>query len=287
MGISKIQWTDYTFNTWWGCARVSPGCRSCYADTLATRWGHDLWRAHGPRKAMSEQYWRQPAKWNSTVPGRVFCGSMCDVFEAHPESDVRAMQDAARARLWDLISATPNLTWQLLTKRPGNIAGMVPWGNKWPDNVWVGTSVEDQQRACERVPVLVSVPAAVRFLSCEPLIQMVDLDPWLMLTGASTAGPFCDSTGRYRYGGGIGGQTITSVPSRDIQWVIIGAESGSDARDCDLEWVRLLIQQCQTADVALFVKQLGTAWARVNGADSKGGDPQYWPQDLRIREFPT
>ena len=120
MKDSEISWTHHTFNCWWGCARVSPGCRFCYADTLATHWGHELWRRHGPRRPMSDNYWRQPFTWNRKAanaegPTRVFCASMADVFEDHPEPEVRAFQDKERARLWDLIEATPNLTWMLLT----------------------------------------------------------------------------------------------------------------------------------------------------------------------------
>src|ERR1051326_6900926 len=120
MKDSEISWTHHTFNCWWGCARVSPGCRFCYADTLATHWGHELWRRHGPRRPMSDNYWRQPFTWNRKAanaqgPTRGFCASMADVFEDHPEPEVRAFQDKERARLWDLIEATPNLTWMLLT----------------------------------------------------------------------------------------------------------------------------------------------------------------------------
>lgn len=190
---SKIEWTDHTFNVWWGCARVSSGCRHCYADTLASRWGHELWRRHGPRKPMADQYWREPLQWNRNGPARVFCGSMCDLFEAHPERDVRVMQDRERARLWGLIESTPNLTWQLLTKRPENVSSMSPWGDQWPDNVWIGTSVEDQRTADVRIPQLRTIPAVVRFLSCEPLLSRVDLSRWI---GDNGCGCFKESGGR-------------------------------------------------------------------------------------------
>jgi hypothetical protein len=124
---------------------------------------------------MSAKYWREPLRWNRKGRARVFSGSMCDVFEAHPEPEVREMQDAARDRLWELIEETPDLTWMLLTKRPGNIAGMAP-ATGFPRNVWLGTSVEDQTRADERIPQLLAVPAAVHFLSCEPLLGPVDLN---------------------------------------------------------------------------------------------------------------
>lgn len=236
---TKIEWARHTFNPWWGCARISPGCVHCYADTIATRWGHELWRRHGPRRAMSDQYWQKPLIWNRKAaeadgPVRVFCASMADVFEDHPESDVWAFQDKERARLWDLIEATPNLTWMLLTKRPQNVAGMVPWGEDWPSTVWLGASVEDQRRADERMPILLDIPAAVRFVSAEPLVGPVSLWDLGLETGA---GP---------------------------EWVICGGESGAKARPMHAGWARSLRDQCRRAGprVPFHFKQHG-AWAPV------------------------
>jgi protein gp37 len=153
--ITAIEWTDHTFNPWWGCSRVSPACRFCYADRDAQRYGHQVWRRHRPRRMLSEANWQRPLRWNrdaqrARVPAKVFCASMADVFEDHP--DVAA----PRERLWGLIEATPWLIWQLLTKRLENISPMVPWGSEWPPHVWVGTSVENQRYADERIPVLVN-----------------------------------------------------------------------------------------------------------------------------------
>jgi protein gp37 len=221
---SAISWCDHTFNPWWGCARVSPGCVNCYADRDATRWGmNDLWRANGPRRMMSENYWRQPAKWNREAQAagthvKVFCASMADVFEDHPDVV------EARARLWDLIEVTPWLRWQLLTKRPENVAGMVPWGGDWPATVWLGTSVENQRYADERIPVLASLPARVRFLSCEPLLAPVDLSPWL--------------------------------DAGQLDWCITGGESGgARRREMSIAWLESVTGQCQAAGVPVFVKQ--------------------------------
>lgn len=259
--FSKIQWTDHTFSPWWGCARISPACRFCYADDLAKRWGHEVWRRHGPRKMLSDSTWAKPLKWNrdaqrAGTPAKVFCASMADVFEDHPD-----VKDA-RLRLWDLIDATPWLCWQLLTKRPENIASMAPWGNDWPAHVWIGTSVENQRYAELRIPILAAVPAKVRFLSCEPLLGDIDL-----------------------------GEHKTA-----IDWLIIGGESGgAKVRETELTWAEGLIHQARDSGIAPFVKQLGSAWARdwqVGGrsvyaaGDRKGGNPSNWPTDLRIREFP-
>lgn len=271
---THIQWTDHTFNPWWGCSRVSPACRFCYADRDASRYGFELWRRHGERRMLSENNWRRPLKWNRDaeaegVPAKVFCASMADVFEDHPQLA------GPRERLWGLIEATPWLHWQLLTKRPENVAAMAPWGTDWPVNVWLGTSVETQRWADARIPVLLDVPARTRFLSAEPLLAPVDLSAWLdsRLTcgcGADDCSSFC----------------MAPEPS-GIDWVIVGGESGPKARPMQIEWARGLIAQCRVADVAVFMKQTGSAYAKsAKFADRKGGDLAEWPADLRVREFP-
>jgi protein gp37 len=253
---TAIAWTDHTFNPWWGCQRVSPGCEHCYAEALAKRTGHDVWGKGGERRFFGDKHWAEPVKWNcqAEVDGRrhrVFCASMADVFE-----DRRDL-DGERGRLWALIAETPWLDWQLLTKRPQNVAGMVPWGDEWPANVWLGTTVEDQRRADERIPVLLSIPAKVRFLSCEPLLGRVWIESYLWLTGASSAGPFYDHAGRRRgRGGGVGG---------DVHWVIVGGESGPKYRPLDLGHARFLRDQCVEARVPFFFKQVGGRTPTVGG----------------------
>lgn len=240
MQNSTIEWTDHTFNPWWGCQRVSPGCEHCYAETLAKRYGHAVW---GPaktteRRMMSDNYWRQPLKWNEAAAkadqrARVFCASMADVFEEHPAVLL------ARMQLFNLIDATPHLDWLLLTKRPENILPMIPmaWYNEPPHNVWYGTSCEDQRRADERIPFLLQVPARVRFLSCEPLLSAVLMrDEWLRGMGM----------GEHRQG-----------PPTRIHWIIAGGESGHGARPMHPDWATSLRDQCQAAGVAFFFKQWG------------------------------
>lgn len=271
MKESEISWTTHTMNPWWGCARVSPGCVHCYADTLASRWGHELWRRHGPRRPMSDQYWRQPLTWNRKAadadgPVRVFCASMADVFEDHPEPDVRAFQDSQRARLWDLIEATPHLVWMLLTKRPQNVGGMVPWGEDWPSTVWLGTSVEDQRRANERIPVLLNLPASTRFLSCEPLLAPVDLSVTWMRNGTLPVDPLSPHYDQ-----------DTAISGRGIHWVICGGESGRKAWPMHPDWVRSLRDQCTAAGVAFHLKQWGEyRWVAGSRYDH---DTKCWVDD--------
>ncbi len=237
MGKSVIEWTarrlpdgttlpGYTFNIVWGCQKVSEGCKYCYADTLASRYGYSLWGPQADRRVFGSDYWARPLRWNEEAEARrmvrlVFCSSMADVFEDH---SVVALE---RQKLWPLIEATPWLIWLLLTKRPENVLRMVPyewlWPDCWPGNVWVGTSVENQRRAVQRIPVLCQVPASVRFLSCEPLLETVSLQEWIGL----------------------------------LDWVIVGGESGVGARPMALSWARDLRDQCQAACVPFFFKQWG------------------------------
>jgi len=272
--VTAIEWTDHTFNPWWGCSRVSPACRFCYADRDAQRYGHQVWRRHGPRRMLSEANWQRPLRWNrdaerAGIPAKVFCASMADVFEDHP--DVAA----PRERLWGLIEATPWLVWQLLTKRPENIAAMVPWGGEWPPHVWVGTSVENQRYADERIPVLVSAAARarIRFLSCEPLLGPVDLSPWLF---PGPGGGNCSSP---RERSMLHEPRCGPMPPL-IEWVICGGESGPRARPTHPAWARSLRDQCGHADVPFFFKQWGE-WAPQNGAAGPLGDARQNPHRHR------
>lgn len=236
-----IEWTDHTFNPWWGCTRVSPACEHCYAETWAARFAVG-WGPKAQRKPASEKTWREPLKWNRTAERegrrhRVFCASMADVFE-----DRRDL-DALRARLFDLIAVTPHLDWQLLTKRPQWVMQMVPesWLVRFPRNVWIGTTVEDQRRADERIPHLLMVPAAVHFLSCEPLLGPVDLLA----------------------------RSLRSLPragNARLRWVICGGESGKGARPMHPDWARSLRDQCAEVGVPFFHKQNGE-WAPAEACD--------------------
>lgn len=231
--FSKIEWTTHTFNPWWGCTKVSEGCRFCYAETLSNRYKYDFWGAKKPRRLLSDQHWQEPIRWNSEaqregIRHKVFCASMADVFEERaPEGQLE--------RLWDLIRITPNLDWQLLTKRPQLIAEKLPadWGAGY-SNVWLGTSVEDE-RVLDRVHCLAAVPSVVRFLSIEPLI-----------------GP------------------IRCLPLDGIDWVIVGGESGVGARPMEPEWVIDIRKQCHQSCVPFFFKQWGGTNKKKAGRELEG-----------------
>jgi protein gp37 len=193
MERSLIAWTDHTFNPWMGCTKVSDGCKNCYAATLTkNRMGLHLWGPEAPRQVTSTENWKKPLKWNRIAMRegqrrRVFCASLCDIFEEHP------VADETRPRVWELIRQCASLDWQILTKRPHRIAANLPadWGNGWP-NVWLGTSVEDM-RVAHRADDLRDIPAVVRFISYEPALgSLQDLDlrgiDWVIYGGESGPG---------------------------------------------------------------------------------------------------
>ncbi len=321
---TNIPWCDHTFNPWIGCTKVSPGCWKCYAEAQNKRWaGGENWGPGAPRRRTSEANWRQPLKWNREEDGvmvshaefvanrrpRVFCASLADWLD--DEVPIEWLAD-----LLDLINRTPNLDWLLLTKRPGNWEKRVwevgdfaqlpdtargahtgpSFARRWydnkqaPANIWIGTTVEDQKRAEERIPSLLKIPARVRFLSCEPLLEPVNLD-----------------FGHPRF------RTAESYHSY-IHWVICGGESGPGARPMLVEWADDLRRQCAASAVPFFMKQLGAnvgttnanahdwpehvefhevagtpqfAGAKVILSDKMGGDIDDFPEELRIRQFPA
>ena len=246
MAQTAIEWTHrrlpdgtllpgYTFNVVHGCTKVSPGCKHCYAEAITLRYGQRLWGPNALRRTMSPKYWASPLGWNREAEASgharlVFCSSMADVFESHPTVNQE------RQKLWPLIERTPWLTWLLLTKRPQNILSMVPISWLWPSNVWVGTSVENQRCADERISALLQVPSVVRFLSCEPLLGPINLSAYLP----------------------------------HLQWCIAGGESGSHARPIDLAWVRSIRDQCQAAHVPFFFKQWGGRFHSTGGRSLDG-----------------
>jgi protein gp37 len=257
---SKIEWCHHTMNPWRGCTKLSAGCKNCYALTMSKRNPGTLgiWGPRGTRVIAAESYWKLPIKWNKDAEAagerrRVFCASLADVFEGNETmpKDSWAPVAAARSRLFDLIDVTPHLDWLLLTKRPHNVKPMlIEAGRSFqdlPPNVWIGTSVENQQTADERIPHLLSIPAHVRFLSCEPLLGPLDLT-------------------RYLSGGYVsmqGGKLMPmNVPLKDLHWVIAGGESGNgkDIRPMHPDWARSLRDQCVAAGVAFHFKQWGE-WA--------------------------
>lgn len=266
---TKISWADSTWNPWIGCSHAGPGCDHCYAEAQnkLRKWNGGAWGNAAPRRVTSEENWKHPISWNRKASaGRcgkdgkrwlVFAGDLCDIFD-------HLGDHAARARMWELFKETPHLTWMILTKRPQQIPKFLPsdWGEGYK-NVWLGTSVENRKNGYPRIDALRNVPATIRFLSCEPLLEgLADID----LTG--------------------------------IQWVIVGGESGGQARPFEIEWARSIKGQCRKVSARFFFKQLGRR-PTENGIpfaiserkptgerDISGVLPENFPADLRIQQWP-
>jgi len=330
-GLSSIEWTDKTWNPTTGCTRVSPGCKNCYAFQLhdMRHAAHIAGKKVAPQYAkpfkelqLFDDRLTDPLGWRK--PCRVFVNSMSDLFH-------KDVPDEFIDRVFAVMALAPQHTFQVLTKRPermaayfmthpgwrpraalianafekvvserewtvhhGDIRSAVESERRWPlPNVWLGTSVENQAAADERIPHLLKTPAAVRFLSCEPLLGPVDLEKYLRC-------PSCKSFYRTQ-GPSLGCWDCHSA----IDWCIVGGESGPGARPCNVAWVRSIVEQCKAAGAPVFVKQLGSLpydgnrplpfntpcglkemECRFRLRDKKGGSPEEWPADLRIREFP-
>lgn len=326
MNRTSIEWTDFTSNPLkfrnaagevvWGCVHASPGCQHCYAETLAKRYGRggpfNVPTMAGLTPFLDEAELRRMLTYKPAAGKRCFCGDMTDVFGPW-------VPDALLDRLFAVFALRHDVTWQVLTKRVDRLRAYfepLPFraemigieaerisgsdrhteqcGPRWTlphPNVWLGVSVEDQQRADERIPALLQTPAAMRFISAEPLLGPIDLHlEWLS--------PFQETDAR-----------LSRTPRLD--WVIVGGESGSTARPCDLRWIERIVSDCEDAEVAIFVKQVGSVpldWSKAETTgrfrtnpetgrrelevkqarlrDRKGGDMAEWPFALRVRQFP-
>lgn len=330
---TKIEWCTHTWNVWRGCEEVHTGCENCYAKQMALRNPKQLgtWGPDGERVSGADAMWNAPLRWQRKAEKtgqRVSCfPSMMDPFEDRPDLV------PWRERMMGIIDQCWMVDFLLLTKRPGNVRRMwpmkegptavdllgplpsldngVPWSdgdrtNDFRSNVWIGTSISDQETADKYVPELLKLRdlTPCLFLSCEPLVGPVDLmyPKSLFPSGPRycCSGHDCGCAGRPIDPPLICGGTSDSW----IDWVIVGGESGTSARPCEVGWIRSLVRDCKSADVPVFVKQLGAAcrgdqplildddetspparmplWLK----HPKGGDPNEWPEDLRVREFP-
>lgn len=306
-----ISWCGPTFNPWIGCSKVSPACKNCYAQVYGNRFGVE-WGPGKPRRRTSASTWKNPLKWNRQANKdqerfltgeyegrrpprpRVFCASLADWLD--PEVPIEWLAD-----LLALIQTTPYLDWLLLTKRPELWSdrlhavveqthdGADMWASSWldgkaPDNVWLGVTVEDQQRADERIPHLLEIPARVRFLSCEPLLAPIQLPRRIRLPRLVCGdwpighGIVAEKGEHLAFSNPLGALSVQTpkgllgIKPGELEhvggcadWVIAGGESGSGARPMHPDWARSLRDQCQDAGVAFHFKQWG-AWAPSESA---------------------
>jgi protein gp37 len=331
-----IQWTDETWNPVTGCSKVSPGCAHCYAASFAFRglgrFGHkyavpsidqpgmmarrkfeDV-RCHDDALAL-------PLRWKR--PRRIFVNSMSDLFH-------ESVPDAFIDRVFAVMALSPQHTFQVLTKRAErmrsylsdpmmglrvggdimrvargsasaeaatiDITHKLTVGGRGLPNVWLGVSVENQRFADERIPQLLQTPAAIRFISAEPLLGPINFR-WAQWDNHAPHPRRAEQLPAVqRDGRELAGSVSDLDGLRMLDWVIVGGESGSGARPFDVDWARTIHQQCRKAGVACFIKQLGAKpigwWSNSLGPrvgkfkDSHGGDIAEWPVDLRVREFP-
>lgn len=249
---TKIEWADHTFNGWIGCSHVSKGCMNCYAERDFDHRYHKVeWGPRGTRVETSDKNWAKPFKWNKAAEERghvdlVFCASLADVFEDYhaiginPEVPVKTLS-RWRERLFDMMVKTPWLIWLVLTKRPENVMGMVPhsWRTvgRWPANVWLGFSAEDQSNFDYRIESAIKIPTPVLWVSAEPLLGYIDMSLYL--------------------------------ETPEINWVIVGGESGPNARPMHTSWVKNIEWDCGVGRVSFFFKQWGE-YIQVDRPDSTG-----------------
>lgn len=303
--MSQIEWTEKTWNPIVGCSIVSPGCTNCYAMKQAARiekMNPDLAHYRGltqPSKAgpvwtgkiaLSERALLEPLR--RRTPTTWFVNSMGDLF--HEDAP-----DEWIDRVFRVINMTPHHTYQILTKRARRMRqymadqerviqvafeGRAEWP---PRNAWLGVSAEDQKRADERIPDLLATPAAVRFVSAEPLLGQINFEQIEL----RRFGELPNEQSR-RLGDYVRPLTGCFKDSVTLDWIIVGGESGPNARPMQIPWARSILGQCRAAGVACFVKQLGTEpiWedgAFLNLRHGKGADMSEWPSDLRVQEFPN
>lgn len=308
---TSIEWTDHVWNFLRGCTKVSGGCKNCYAEKIAGRFSGDGLPYNGLATMQNGR-----ARWTGEIafdesallaplkrrkPTRYFVNSMSDLFH-------EKVKDEWLDKAFAVMALCPQHTFQILTKQADRMqkycsgkdayfssrfriadqliklggADLVDWDCGTIDlplpNVWLGVSVENQKAADERIPLLLETPAAVRWLSCEPLLERININHYLYT--------------RYLHGG-------THHETERIDWVIVGGESGIKSRPCHINWIRAVVAQCKLAKVSVFVKQLGAhVWMqnpnsnfdseiRVYLKNKKGGDIAEFPEDLQIRECPA
>lgn len=314
MTTTTIEWTDATWNPVTGCDKVSPGCDRCYAENIAHRFAGGKAFPNGFAVTLHPARLDAPRRWRT--PRMVFVNSMADLFHAD-------VPDEFIVSVFQTMADTPRHTYQVLTKRHARMRSftrrlafrepdaaerdpghrlvayltsepVAPWERFPLANVWLGASVEDQARAQLRIPALLDTRAAVRFVSAEPLLGPLDLSEWFKRVQV----PACDRCAPrgpvdWHSGHLWGLCRCTCHPAARAQvrpdWVIVGGESGPGARLMDPAWARQVVDLGQVAGFPVFVKQLGSAWARRDGRcrSPKGADPEFWPEALRVRQMPA
>ena len=264
-----IAWTDATWNIFTGCNKISEGCKNCYAERDWSRLSHNPTTVYFNRRFSDVMFHPErlsiPEKW--TRPRRIFVNSMSDLFHEN-------ISDTDRDKVFDVMENLPRHVFQILTKRPAKMkeymTGREQRGFTPRKNIWLGVTVENQDAAAERIPLLISTPASLRWLSIEPLLSPVVLSD----VPVGMLGPLRWKT------------CPPDLPK--IDWVVVGGESGSKARDMKPEWALAIIDECKEAGTPVFFKQGSATWGR----EFKNMDvldenfSMKLRSRLRVREFP-
>lgn len=275
---TAIEWADATWNPITGCSIVSPGCANCYAMRLAGgRLRHHPTRAGLTKMSNAGPVWTGEVRFNESVldqplrwrrPRRIFVCAHGDLFH-------EAIPPKWQLLVWATMMRAEHHHFLVLTKRPERMRLFCD-ANAVLRNVWLGVSVEDQRAADVRIPVLLATPAARRWISAEPLLEAIDLNrrTFVRCPNHDTAYGFCMQDC---------GDWIR------LDWVVVGGESGSHCRECDIRWIRDIVRTCAAAGTPCFVKQLGSHAVNKDviwPSFKKGGDMAQWPEDLRVRQWP-
>jgi protein gp37 len=267
---SNIEWTEATWNPWYGCLKVSPGCKLCYMYREMARYGRD------PRTVTrSKTKFNDPLKWvkAGNEPKFCFTCSWSDFFIEQA--------DEWRAEAWKIIAATPQITYQILTKRPDRVLEHLPadWGQGYK-NVWLGVSAENQEYADERIPILLNTPAAVRWVSAEPLLGPITFR-WAAWDKHQTHSRRVKQLANVERDGKVIAGAVDHLDGlRMLDWIVVGGESGSESRPMEMIWAHQIAEQCIEAKTPFFMKQLG-------GKADKRGDIKQFPTGLQIRQWPA
>lgn len=249
MANSRIEWTEKVWNPVTGCNKISPGCKNCYAEAIANRFWKD--RKFTDVELHPERI-KQPLFWRS--PSRIFVNSMSDLFH---EDVPFAFIDS----VFEVMGHTQRHTFQILTKRPERAKEYFEWTSIWQawgewNNIWLGVSVEDQNTADKRIPILLQIPHKNRWISVEPMLEKINLFPWI-------GGDSFSENSRW---------LLNKTPKETIKWVVCGGESGPSKRRFEYFWAKDLLDQCTKSKVPFFMKQIDKV--------------RPIPEDLRIREYP-
>lgn len=281
--MSKIEWTDTTWNVSTGCNKISAGCKFCYAEVMTKRlkaMGQEKYKNGFGQLVQHEDTLKEPYEWKK--PRMVFVNSMSDLF--HEKMPLDFVQ-----KVFKVMNDCKHHTFQVLTKRADILAKYAPFLD-WTDNIWAGVSVENQEQAEKRIPYLLETPAKTKFLSCEPLLGAINFENTTHFEGQGSYDPDYQNTNYLT--GEIHVSKYKPASEHDfadyqytgIDWVIVGGESGrGKIRPMQEEWAVSIMKQCKAANVPFFFKQWGGTNKKKTGRELQGVIYSEMPKPISER----